>query len=757
MFGQSLNMQLVLIMTADYFHKIVVIAFNPSCSMNLKLARGFLHTCIAVLCLSSLSAAEYYVSPTGDNGDTGGSGDPWRTIAYALSQVGSGDTINLERDGIFREHGLTLNANRTLRTAPGAGAQAEIRGSQIVSGFTVVGGGIYKASFDPGSSIEQVYINGELQLLARYPNAGWLRTDSGTGNNLIVDSATNFSAAGQWVGGQVRWRKWSWWYETRPITANDGNGNVNLGGSTSLNHTGIGSGYYIDNVLSELDAPGEWYYDAVANELYVYPSVNPATMQVEAAIRDQAIRIRGGTMTDLAVRHFTGTSISLADNPGTISQCTITDIGTNALSVSWNSGGSNIDNNTFEDIHNVAISWNENPSSGQTSYIQNNTLNRIGMIEGYGGSGVWHAAGIIVSNANDLRIQFNRINQTGYAGIIMGEDGQTIHRNVFRRCMSTLNDGGAVYVNAHSATITENIILDTIGDLDSSHPWTPLGHGIWPEFLSEFRDHNISRNTVYGSGGAGLFLPNNFNCTIADNIFLSNRTYGILLSGNDSASHPEQPGHDFTNNVLGIGAESWSASEPQTLAAWATTDDYTLYFDDNPNWDYGSMSGTEFVTQDGNDLIRDDGNNSYTIASWQSDESNWADASPTNKIGDGYLFINDSNSTQSMSLPAGVTWEFINGSSAGSSISLAPYRSAVLIAASGDASAVSAYTLYSETTQPLRKITIRSSRSVDAWSLSSEDPDAPTPEPDMSGSEGSSDALKFGADYTLQAVPAGGG
>ena len=132
-----------------------------------------------------------------------------------------------------------------------------------------------KQAFDPGTAdIDQVYINGDLQLLARYPNSGWLRTDSGSGNNVIVDSETSFSSSGDWVGGQVRWRKWSWWYETRPITANDGNGNLTLGGSTTLNNTGIGSGYYIDNVLSELDAPGEWYYDDSANELYVYPSVN---------------------------------------------------------------------------------------------------------------------------------------------------------------------------------------------------------------------------------------------------------------------------------------------------------------------------------------------------------------------------------------------------------------------------------------------------------------------------------------------------
>ena len=710
----------------------------------------------ACLCLSSLGAADYYVSPGGDNGNTGADGDEWLTIAYALSQAGSGDTIHLERDAIFREYNLVLNSNRTLQTESGAGAQAEIRGSLVVSSFSSVGGGIYKASFDPGADIDQVYINGDLQLFARYPNSGWLRTDSGSGNDVIVDSETSFSSSGDWVGGQVRWRKWSWWYETRPITANDGNGNLTLGGSTTLNNTGIGSGYYIDNVLSELDAPGEWYYDDSAKELYVYPSVNAATMLVEASIRGQAISVRGGTLNDIALRHYTATAVSLANNPGTVQNCTIADCGATGLSVSWNSGGSDIDGNTFEDILNVAISWNENPSSGQISYIQNNTLNRIGMVEGYGGSGVWHAAGMIISNAHDVRIQYNRINQTGYAGVIIGEDGMTIHRNVFRRCMSTLNDGGAIYVNANTATITENIILDTVGDLDSSHPWTPLGHGIWPEFLSEFRDHDISRNTVYGSGGAGLFLPNNFSCTIADNIFLSNRTYGMLVSGNDDAGHSEEPGHNFTNNVLGIGAEPWAASEPQTLAAWAHTTDFCLYFDDSPDWDYGSMSGSEFVRPNDDDWIRDHANNEYTLASWQTAESDWADASPSETVADAYLFINDSNSTQSLTLPAGVTWEYLDGSSAGSSVSLNAFRSVVLIAASGDASSVDPYILYSETTQPVRKITIRSSRSVDAWSLSSDDPDAPTPEPTMSGSEGTSDDLKFGADYILEAVPAGG-
>lgn len=40
-----------------------------------------------------LPAATYYVDDSGDNGNTGGIGDPWLTIEHALSQVSGGDTI----------------------------------------------------------------------------------------------------------------------------------------------------------------------------------------------------------------------------------------------------------------------------------------------------------------------------------------------------------------------------------------------------------------------------------------------------------------------------------------------------------------------------------------------------------------------------------------------------------------------------------------------------------------------------------------
>ena len=90
-----------------------------------------------------------------------------------------------------------------------------------------------------------------------------------------------------------------------------------------------------------------------------------------------------------------------------------------------------------------------------------------------------------------------------------------------------------------------HIVLDTVGNLETSQFWYPLGHGTWPEFLSDFREQRITGNTVFGSGGSGLFLPNNFSCTVSDNTLVGNRLGAMRLDGKNN-----NQGNTFTNNIL---------------------------------------------------------------------------------------------------------------------------------------------------------------------------------------------------------------
>ncbi|MDX2111803.1 MAG: right-handed parallel beta-helix repeat-containing protein [Verrucomicrobiota bacterium] len=658
---------------------------------------------------SPLAAVDIHVANGGADTAEGTAIAPLATVAAGISKAVAGDRVLLLRGDTFREGALSQSKKITL-SAYGDAAEALpiISGSMIVTGFTPYNqnAAIYTSTVKPGGSgVQQVYVNGRFCTLARYPNTGWLRTENGSDHNTIVTAALKAlptNAAGYWVGAQVRWRKWSWWYETRPITADDGNGKLSLGGSTSLSIYGNDSGYYIDNTLKQLDAPGEWYWDSASGKLYIYPptDVDPATMLVEVAYRPTALTVTAGTLDGVAIHHYTGNAVTL-NSACTVRNCLIEHVGDTAIVGNWGAAGCMIANNTIRDILNVGISWNENPSSAGGTIMERNTLLRIGNVNGLGGSGSWHAAGIILINGNSsgkgVIVRLNRITETGYAGIILGREFQTVTRNVFLRCMNTLNDGAAIYTNCNKSIITENIILDTIGDMESAQPFIALGHGIWPEFLSEFRDTQIIGNTVYGSGGNGLFLPNNYTCTVRDNVFLSNRSASIKLEGEDTSGSVLNQNHVFTNNVIGIGARKWVRTRPENVASWGTTNDVGLSFNvySGKNYDYGSFSGTTFLTVDGLDLIRDSSNSSYTLASWKSSDSDWADPAPVAVQGLGFLFANDTETSVDFPLPANITWTQLDGTAAGSTVTLEPFRSVVLLAASGDSSALPGYFLAS--------------------------------------------------------------
>jgi len=174
-------------------------------------------------------------------------------------------------------------------------------------------------------------------------------------------------------------------------------------------------------------------------------------------------------------------------------------------------------NNLFQNNYNAAIGWNENPVGGGSSVIEDNTLIENGTVNGYGGEGPWMAMAIVVYNATNLHIRHNHIDGAGYAAIIFGSNGNYAEYNVIDNAMATLNDGAAIYTNCSESTIRYNIIRNTRGGMESSGPWANLAHGIWPEFLSEFRDNVLEYNTIINSGGFGIFLENNFDCIVRRN------------------------------------------------------------------------------------------------------------------------------------------------------------------------------------------------------------------------------------------------
>lgn len=664
--------------------------------------RRILVSAFAMLLTTHLFASDVTVAPppAGQDSNDGSQGAPFATIAKALGATASGDRILLRRGGTWRET-FTLAGNRQLLAEPGTGTAPTITASTVAAGPWTTSGTL--VSTPAAQQVLDVWVNGTFLHMARFPNTGYLRTEAGTTSSHIVSSELPARAAGRWTGAQVRWRRWSWWWETRPITTDSSTTTLELPAIGLMPETpnpdpdtnspdGKESCFYIDNALSELDAPGEWFWGGGTLSLIPPAGVDPATMVVEIVTSTAGATCNGATIGGIAFRRFDAVALSVT-GPSTVDGCTFEEIGDTAVSCSWGSAPTVVRNSIFRDVRNVAIAVNQDPAGPSGTLFERNLLHRIGTDRGYGGSGPWHAAGIILMNANRSVTRFNRIVATGYCGVIVGKAGQTIDRNILVRTMSTLNDGGAVYTNCSHTTITQNIILDTVGELETSMPWFPLGQGIWPEFLKDFHDQTITDNTVFGSNGNGIFMQDEYNCNISRNVVVDSRSTGLRLDylvdnstaindygvaeNTDDDLRPQ--GHTMTGNIIATSSPNKRIVRPEHLTKWAPPNSSLVQSNGTVN--YGIMDHTTFIASPtGVDLFtaKTPDRSWSTLADWAAGNTPWAQAGDRLVRGSAYLLINDTETTATMPVPAGA-WKRHDGSAVGASLRVAPFRSAVLV------------------------------------------------------------------------------
>ncbi len=684
---------------------------------------------VAVLCLVAAaflglqgpaSASTIYVANAGSDNAAGTETAPLATLGAAVARAHSGDSILLRRGDVFRESVQSETPGLTFAAyGPADAPRPVISGAVAVTGWKPYKGSIYVA--DAPAEVGYLYVGGKLMTIARYPNTGWLRTKfwkeeplpageapqggrgrrSRTGNTTITCAELTQdprTAPGYWVGANIRWRHHSWWYETRPVVADDGHGHLTLG-DRSFEDIGPsrwdtkGWGFYLDNKLEELDAPGEWFYDPDAHKVYLYApgGADPNTLDVEGTSLSTGLSVRAATVRDLCFRYQKDTGLRVSGK-SVVEGCLLEGIGRDAtvsergaggvaLGVYDDAGGTRLADNELRDNLNIGIGWWQARGDAGPSVIEHNTVAESGTVPGYGGSGSWHAVGILVGYGVEVSVRHNVVDGAGYAGVLLGSDGNTVEENLIRNAMATMNDGAGIYCNCSRSTIRRNIILDCKGGMESSGTWPDIAHGIWPEFLRNYHDSILEGNTCAGCGADGIFLTNNYHCTLRGNVCYDNGRYQLLLSGYGDRE-PADPNQDHTivDNVL------YAVRAPQKL----------LHFD--PRIDYGTLKGNyyhcaytdaAFVSGVG---WPNSGGDAMTLAQWQKDYA-WADKAPRTGPGGvagkgpdrSKLFYNATESP--VSVPLDGTYVDLNGKPVAGPLELAPYSSRILIRTDSDGKA----------------------------------------------------------------------
>jgi hypothetical protein len=240
---------------------------------------------ILVLTPSCQTGMSFYVSPNGNDHNPGTIDQPLRSLQKAL------EMSRLNKDGkvtVYLREGtyyldnpivFTPEDSRELHTAMNIRAyeseKAIVSGARRLPALTwsPYKNGIMRTSVPQGWIYDQLFVNGQLQHMSRYPDYDpHARYYNGVAADAIdpVRMQNRNNLAGGYVHASHRheWGGYHWIIKGK----NDNNELELEGGWQNNRRMGMHKERrFVENIFEELDAPGEWFYDGAESILYFYP------------------------------------------------------------------------------------------------------------------------------------------------------------------------------------------------------------------------------------------------------------------------------------------------------------------------------------------------------------------------------------------------------------------------------------------------------------------------------------------------------
>jgi parallel beta-helix repeat protein len=519
-----------------------------------------------LLVVPGVQAKNYYLSGSGNNQNKGNSPETsWISIDRLNQQkLVAGDSVLFKRGERFTGEIAVNESGTTIKPivygAFGVGKCPVISGAIEIKHWETAEKGLLVASIS--YKVYNLFCNNKQQILARYPNQGFLKIDGGLNSKISFYDADLIQKNDYWKDANIRFKSYDWEWRTSKVI-NFSNHQVTIADSSST-QLNAGWGYYFDNKLEELDSIGEWFYDEKDQKLYYLPDPkNDSDAALEASIYENGIvvqkDIQNIEIRDLTIKMYHNCGIFVQGNNQNIriTGNLVTNISLTAILFGKNSNACTIENNQIADNNGRGIFAIE----PQFMKIRNNRVSRIGFVPGYGISGVNGMVGIGIGNteefknkdnsiANNNLISFNKVDSIGYGGIRMDGSNSILENNEVSRVMYFLSDGAAIYCWAtgknytHDNIIRNNIIHDVFGNKEA----TPSAQGIIANGI--YIDNNCYRikvegNVIYNLSGSGVHV----NSEAVDNEVLNNTIYncGTGLS----IAEWSKPNSTFGNNISG--------------------------------------------------------------------------------------------------------------------------------------------------------------------------------------------------------------
>jgi hypothetical protein len=266
-----------------------------------------------LLSKSVLAQTIFFVSPKGKNSNAGTKEKPYESIDHAKSEarkVSGPVLINLLEGTYYLNKPIVFTAsdsrskNETLTITNFENQKVIISGSLALNlKWKAYKNGIWQAPVGDliaeqfVNGFDQLFVNGQLQRMARYPNYdSTAHYFGGTADDVLAKERV-----ARWKspeGGYIHALHTAQWGDFHYIITGK-NDNAELayeGGWQNNRRMGMHEKFrFVENIFEELDTVSEWFYDKKTKILYYYPpkGLNIATAKFEAPKLAHLIEFKG--------------------------------------------------------------------------------------------------------------------------------------------------------------------------------------------------------------------------------------------------------------------------------------------------------------------------------------------------------------------------------------------------------------------------------------------------------------------------------
>ncbi len=281
-----------------------------------------------------LQAHDIFISPLGDDTNNGTKSHPLKTLEKSLEVVKKyagkeNVTVWFTQGDYYLDHTIQIGSEYSgtkeypvvFSALPGA--EVTIKGSKKLENLNweLYKNGIYVTKLPSDINFDQLFINSERQIRARFPNYDYenpLR-GAGTSYDQVVDGTDrrydewfaynpetftikDWSNPETGIVHAFQSHNWgNMQYKIKNVNKEEHKVYLGEGGYQLQRVFGIGgkgshtSWFFIDNIFEELDVAGEWFFDKNTNLLYYYPfsEVDLNEAVVEVPVLKNLIEIKG--------------------------------------------------------------------------------------------------------------------------------------------------------------------------------------------------------------------------------------------------------------------------------------------------------------------------------------------------------------------------------------------------------------------------------------------------------------------------------